>query len=97
MGGQARMAALSGEDRSEIAKRAAVARWNTKEASMTHSDCIDLAALYERKAQNGLVDVKFFVGNIGEAVKEIVCGEVLRLEAAVERGDVFPLNFDDRH
>jgi len=61
---------------------------------MTHSDCSELAALYARKAEAGLVDVKFFVGNVGEAVSEIVCGEVLRLEEAIARGDVFPLDFD---
>jgi len=93
-GGLARMGVLSDSERSEIAKRAAGARWNSKEASMTHSDCSELAALYARKAEAGLVDVKFFVGNVGEAVSEIVCGEVLRLEEAIARGDVFPLDFD---
>jgi hypothetical protein len=97
MGGNARMGALSQQKRSEIATRAASARWNTKEASMTNSDCVTLANLYSRKAAAGLVDVKFFVGNLGEAVKDIVCGEVLRLEAAIERGEEYPLDFDDRH
>ncbi len=64
---------------------------------MSNTDCTELAALYAKKAANGLVDVKFFIGNVGEAVHEIVCGEVLRLEVAIERGDVFPLDFDDRH
>lgn len=64
---------------------------------MEHPDCVKLAALYQQKAAAGLVDVKFFVGNLGEAVKEVVCGEVLRLEEAIGRGDVFKLDFDDRH
>jgi hypothetical protein len=97
LGGEARMAALSEAERSEIGKRAAGVRWDAKEASVNQTDCSELAALYEKKAAAGLVDVKFFVGNVGEAVNEIVCGEVLRLEEAIGRGDVFPLDFDDRH
>src|SRR5271163_2679263 len=58
-GGKACMGALSQTERSEIGKRAAVARWQSKEAGMTSTE--KLAALYERKAADGLLDVKFLV------------------------------------
>ncbi len=55
-----------------------------------------LAAQYENMAANGLVDVKFFLGNAGEATTEQVCGEVNAMYAALERGDYEPLDFGDR-
>lgn len=55
-----------------------------------------LAARYEKMAANGLVDVKFFLGNAGEATTEQVCREVNALYEAVDRGDCEPLDFGDR-
>jgi len=56
-----------------------------------------LAARYEGLAANqGLVDVKFFLGNAGEATTEQVCREVNALYDALERGEYEPLDFGDR-
>ncbi len=95
MGGQARMSVLSGEQRSEIGKRAAGARWNLKEATM-QSECSKLAASYEAKRASGLIDVKFFVHGADKVLNEEVCAEVNRLDAAIADGAYVPLKFDDR-
>ena len=60
-----------------------------KEASaMTTSACDQLAALYKKKAaEEGLIDVKFFVRAMDAASKEVICEEALRLEEAVVRGE----------
>jgi hypothetical protein len=65
--------------------------------STTISACEKLAALYKLKADNGLIDVKFFVSNVGDVAPEVVCAEALRFDEAVERGDTVPLDFNDRH
>ena len=96
MGGQARMAALSDNERSEIGKRAAVARWNTKEANV-QTECEKLVASYEAKRAAGLVDVKFFLHEAGKVLNEEVCAEVNRLDAAIAAGNYVPLVFDDEH
>lgn len=57
--------------------------------------CDDLAARFERMAAEGLVDVKFFVRNSEEATSEVLCGEVNRLYAAVDRNDAADLDFND--
>ena len=59
--------------------------------------CTDLAALYKKKAEAGLIDAKYFVSNVGEVAKEIVFAEAIRFDEAVERGDTTPLDFNDRH
>jgi hypothetical protein len=56
-----------------------------------------LAALYKKKADEGLVDAKYFVSNVGDVAKEVVFAEAIRFDQAVERGEVTPLNFQDRH
>ena len=55
-----------------------------------------LSALYAKKREAGLVDVKFLVGSIDEASFEVVANEVLRLEEAVERGDYRIIRFNDK-
>jgi hypothetical protein len=64
---------------------------------MQNTECSKLAASYELKAANGLIDVKFYISNSGETLSEAVCEEVNRLDEAVARGEVFELDFDDRH
>lgn len=59
--------------------------------------CESVEAIYAEKKASGLVDVKFYVGNISEAAREVVCEEVLNLERAIEAGDYSPLIFNDRH
>jgi hypothetical protein len=90
------MAALSEAARSEIAKRAAFARWNLQEADMQNSECAKLAASYEAKRAAGLIDVKFFLHETDKVLKEEVCAEVNRLDAAIAAGAYVPLVFDDR-
>jgi hypothetical protein len=55
-----------------------------------------LATRYAGMAADGLVDVKFFLGNPGEATTEQVCEEVNAMYAALERGDYETLDFGDR-
>jgi hypothetical protein len=64
---------------------------------MQNTECSKLAASYGTKAAQGLVDVKFYISNSGETLSEAVCEEVNRLDEAVARGEVFELEFDDRH
>jgi hypothetical protein len=98
-GAKARMEKLGAKERSEIATRAAEARWKTQEATMNVTDnaCDTVAALYKKKEAAGLVDVKFFVDDAYKATREVVCGEVLRLEEAIKKGDYEELVFNDRH
>lgn len=98
-GAEARMRNTSAEKRSEIATKAAEARWKTQEATMNVTDnaCDAVAALYKDKEAAGLVDVKFFVDDAYKATREVVCREVLRLEEAVSKGDFEELVFNDRH
>ena len=58
-------------------------------------ECQKLAARFETKAAEGLLDVKFFVRNPDEAMTESVCREVNRLYEAVDRGEAEPLDFKD--
>jgi hypothetical protein len=58
-------------------------------------ECKKLAARFNEKAAEGLLDVKFFVRNPDEAMAEAVCREVNRLYDAVERGEASPLDFAD--
>lgn len=56
-----------------------------------------LAARYEEmKAAHGLVDVKYFLSNQGEATTEQVCREVNAMYEALDRGDAKTLDFGDR-
>src|ERR1700761_8903795 len=96
LGGQARMAALSEEARSEIGKRAAGARWNSKEARMNELHSADLAVLYERKTrEDGLLDAKFLLRPNEEAATEETCGEILNFYRAVAQGATEALDFGD--
>lgn len=59
------------------------------------SESKKLAARFDKKAADGLVDVKFFVRNPDEATTELVCREVNRLYDAVDRGEAEVLDFKD--
>lgn len=61
---------------------------------MTAED--QLKELYRKKAEVGLVDVKFvFNGSAKNASVEQICQEVLNLQAAIDAGNVKPLDFGD--
>jgi hypothetical protein len=88
------MQALSGNERSAVAKGAANARWR-KEADMTAFE--QVKQLYKTKEANGLADVKFYVSNRSEATREALAQDVLNLEEALARNDYVDLVFNDRH
>lgn len=96
-GAKARMETTDAERRSEIATKAAEARWRRENGMIeTQSAKSKLSALYARKREAGLVDVKFLVGSIDEASFDDVANEVLRLEEAVERGEYRVIRFNDK-
>ncbi|MEW6598111.1 MAG: hypothetical protein AB1429_11530 [Pseudomonadota bacterium] len=64
---------------------------------MQNSECAKLAARYEDKRAEGLLDVKFFLHTTDKVLSEEVCAEVNRLDAAIADGAYVPLVFDDRH
>lgn len=96
-GAKARMESTDAERRSEIAKKAAEARWNSQEATMNnHTNACDaVAARYIEKAQSGLVDVKFLFQNKEEATVELACAELEALHNAIEDGRCSNLDFGD--
>ena len=61
------------------------------------SACQKLAARFEKKAAEGLLDVKFFVSNVAEAASEQLCREVNALYDALEGGESAPLDFKDSY
>jgi len=97
-GAKARMETMSARERSEIATKAAEARWRRENDMIeTQSAKSKLSALYAKKREAGLIDVKFLVGSIDEASFDDVANEVLRLEDAVQRGDYRVIRFNDKH
>jgi hypothetical protein len=97
-GAKARMETTSAGERSEIATKAAEARWRRENDMIeTQSAKSKLSALYAKKRDAGLIDVKFLVGSIDEASFDDVANEVLRLEEAVQRGDYRVIRFNDKH
>ncbi|MDE2013605.1 MAG: hypothetical protein KGJ75_11825 [Alphaproteobacteria bacterium] len=64
---------------------------------MSNTPCDVLAERFEKKAADGLIDVKFFLQSHDGMVldKEEVCAEVNRLYDAVEAGKAKPLDFGD--
>lgn len=97
-GAEARMRNTDAETRSQIAAKAAGARWR-KGNDMTEqlSAKSKLSALYAAKRDAGLVDVKFLVGSIDEASFDVVAEEVLRLEEAIQRNAFKVIRFNDKH
>ena len=60
------------------------------------SECERLGGRLQR--MEGLLDVKFLLGNTDDATLEAVCGEVNSLLDAVDRGEDTPYKFDaSRH
>lgn len=97
-GAAARNEKMEADERSQIATTASEARWRRRNDMIeAQSAKSQLSALYARKREEGLVDVKFLVGGLDDATFEEVANEVLRLEAAVERGDFRVFRFNDKH
>tara|TARA_R110002110_G_scaffold24313_9_gene91261 strand:- start:4560 stop:4769 length:210 start_codon:yes stop_codon:yes gene_type:complete len=66
---------------------------------MTTTSCEALdGRMKERVKEHGLVDVKFLLGNAGEASFDLVCEEVGRLYDALERNEYRKVpTFKDTH
>lgn len=62
---------------------------------MEMTECQKLAERFEKMAQDGLLDVKFYAS--GEAAAEQVCREVNRLYQALEQGEFADVDFKDSH
>lgn len=62
---------------------------------MEKTECQKLAERFEKMAQDGLLDVKFYAA--GEAATEQVCREVNRLYQAMEQGELAELDFKDSY
>jgi hypothetical protein len=60
------------------------------------SVCEALSARFDAMRQNdGLVDVKFLLGNVGEATTELVCAEVMSMLDAYDAGEYEDFKFND--
>ena len=62
---------------------------------MEKTECQKLAERFEKMAQDGLLEVKFYAA--GEAATEQVCREVNRLYQAMEQGELAELDFRDSY
>jgi hypothetical protein len=62
-GGKARAEQMSAQERKEIAKRAAGARWNDRRRAMTEATTQTLAERYRANQTEGVIDVKFLLKN----------------------------------
>lgn len=91
-GAEARMGTVDAGRRSEIATKAATARWS-KEATMNVTD--QLTRLYETKRAAGLVDVKFLHKNLDEGSPTQVQADLLKIHKAIAGGKVSALDFGD--
>jgi hypothetical protein len=98
-GAEARNRALSAKKRTEIAQKASNARWaGNRRLDMSATQCETLKGRFANMASDeGLVDVKFYVRNVQEAVTEQLCQEVQGLYAALEDGGSEPLVFNDSY
>jgi hypothetical protein len=63
----------------------------------SRTECGQLAERFRKMAEDGLLDVKFFLSNASEAATEQLCEEVNALYRAVDEGRLAPLNFGDSH
>lgn len=63
--------------------------------SKTVAACEDLAAVYEEKRNNGLIDVKFFFQNRNETSLEQACSELMVLNQKIASGEVKQKDFGD--
>lgn len=66
-----------------------------KEASVSITESEKLASFYEKKAQDGLLDVKFYLRNLDDSGTEDVCREVNALYKAAATGAIEVLDFGD--
>ncbi len=92
-GAKARMGSLTAEQRSAIAKTAAAARWKEGSLKMMASERETLLDRFQAMtAENGLRDMKFFLGKVSETTVEAVCEVVNKVYHLVESGDFKEVN-----
>jgi hypothetical protein len=53
------------------------------------------AQRFEEMKKEGLVDMKFFVGEVAESTQESFCREVNEIDRLVEEGKATPFSFGD--
>lgn len=97
-GAKARMETLSANERSEIATKAAKARWkgnNEMTQLQTQAPCSELDSIYAAKREAGLVDVKFLHKNLDEGTPAQVEADLVEIQKAIRDGQVEPLDFGD--
>lgn len=98
-GGKARAAILTNDEKKAAATVAASARWDKERRRVMDNkdECQALAQRFQGMASEGLVDVKFFLRSLDEALKSQVCGEVESVYEALEAGNSAPLDFRDSY
>ena len=89
-GGEARAQSLEPAKRKAIARRAANSRWKTeRETTMTKkTERQTLFDRFQSMQKDGLTDMKFQLGKVGESTADAVYAEVNRLLDNVEDGKV---------
>ena len=79
----------SAGERSEIATKAAMARWKgNDEMSQTQTLCSDLDNIYASKRNAGLVGVKFFHKNLDEAAPALLEADLVAISNSIADGNV---------
>lgn len=88
-GARARMSNTSAKQRSEIATKAAEARWKgNDEMNDTQAPCSELDAIYAEKRNEGLFDVKFFHKNLDEAAQQLLEDDLVAISKSIRDGAV---------
>lgn len=88
-GGRARADALSSDDRSSIAAKAAKARWNTDESPM-ELNMSELSILSQElfgQADSAIIDIKFYPGESTETSADDICCAISAALADVKAGN----------
>lgn len=62
---------------------------------MSNTETAKLQARFERLKDNGLVDLKFYTGEVSEATPESFCKEANELLDAIEAGKARRFTFGD--
>jgi len=87
-GAKARTEALTAEQRRAVAKKAAAARWRKGSLKMMAPERKALLDRFQAmKAENGLRDMKFFLGKVSEDTVEAVCHVVNKVYDLVDSGN----------
>ena len=83
-GAKARLENTSANERTEIARTAAKARWKME----SEMNDMTFEQRFQRAFDGGLADVKFFVRREGEVTPEALRGDALAFQEAIDTGKV---------